>query len=62
MPCERIGNAIVCSNKIVLHNGFNIELTRTGCAEMLNDNGEIIDNPPKAFWDAVEDYERKEDK
>lgn len=60
MPCERIGNAIVCSNTIIEHKGFIIEFPKIGCPAMLNKDYEIIDKPPKEFWDAVEDYQYKQ--
>lgn len=60
MPCERVGKAIVCSNTVVEHKGFTIELPKIGCPAMLNKDFEIVDDPPKEFWEAVEDYQYRQ--
>lgn len=61
MPCEQVGNkTIVCSNTVVAYKGFVIEFPKIGSPAMLDKDYEIIDDPPKEFWEAVEDYQYKE--
>jgi len=61
MPCERIGTAIVCSNKIIECDGFKIEYPQIGCPVMLD--GDLMpvnyEDTPKEFWDAVKNYQKK---
>lgn len=62
MPCERIGNAIICSNPIVDFKGFKIEFPKIGSPVMLTGEFEIVEyeDTPKEFWDAVEEYQYRE--
>ncbi|MHA1590944.1 MAG: hypothetical protein ACTSUP_00405 [Candidatus Heimdallarchaeaceae archaeon] len=54
MPCQRIDDGFVCSNKVVKCDGFIIELPPTGHPVPLKKDGTPYKRIPKRFWKLLE--------
>ncbi len=59
MPCERIGNAIFCSNKTEQVGSYLVEFPAIGCPVALKPNGEIYQRIPRGrsnFYKVVTEF------
>lgn len=56
MPCERIGDAIICYNKAYKYKGYYFEWTKWGGPMPLRKDGEVRMRLPSGFYDMIDEF------
>ena len=62
MPCERIGNTIICSSNGYKFKGFYFEWHSYFGPSALRKDGEISKRIPSGFWDMIDEFQLLSDK
>ena len=62
MPCERVGDAILCYSKQYKYKGYYFEWHHYCGPAPLRKDGELSKKIPSGFWNMIEEFKSLGDK